>query len=301
MRIFNHFISTLFNLPAATGSATLALSLFEYLCDPKSPYEPDLFTVNIVLRHYARKKDLQAMMDLIDRLPTFRLAPDLVTYTTLISGLLDAGKPSAAKGILDVMQKANIQPNSYVYSLLIADLAKKGSSDAMVSAEALIRQMNKVGIKATAITWTALASGYFRANMIQEGLEAIRRARSKGVEMTRVSYNMVLRSILYAESVPAQELAHILRGQTRHAERYIGSTTDTEAALFLLRSMIDNHVEPDVDTWFITLDSLARQGKWLEGETVIRLMNSRKFIVKEGSVLSRVVQQIRLRDRGSRR
>jgi pentatricopeptide repeat protein len=301
MRIFNHFISTLFNLPAATGSATLALSLFEYLSDPKSPYEPDLFTVNIVLRHYARKKDLQAMMDLIDRLPTFRLAPDLVTYTTLISGLLDAGKPSAAKGILDVMQKANIQPNSYVYSLLIADLAKKGSSDAMVSAEALIRQMNKVGVKATAITWTALASGYFRANMVQEGLEAIKRARSKGVEMTRVSYNMVLRSILYAEFVPVQELAHILRGQSRHKDRSIGSTTDTEAALLLLKSMIDHHVEPDVDTWFITLDSLARQGKWLEGETVIRLMNSRKFIVKEGSVLSRVVQQIRLRDRGSRR
>jgi pentatricopeptide repeat protein len=299
MRIFNHFISTLFNLPAATGSATLALSLFEYLCDPKSPYAPDLFTVNIVLRHYARKKDLQAMMDLIDRLPTFRLAPDLVTYTTLMSGLLDAGKPGAAKGILDVMQKANIQPNSYVYSLLIADLAKKGSNDAMVSAEALIRQMSKVGVKATAITWTALASGYFRANMVQEGLEAIRRARSKGVEMTRVSYNMVLRSILYAESVPAQELAHILRGQSRHTDR--GPPGDTEAALSLLRSMIDNHVEPDVDTWFITLDSLARQGKWLEGETVIRLMNSRKFIVKEGSVLSRVVQQIRLRDRGSRR
>lgn len=299
MRIFNHFISTLFNLPAATGSATLALSLFEYLCDQKSPYEPDLFTVNIVLRHYARKKDLQAMMDLVDRLPTFRLAPDLVTYTTLISGLLDAGKPSAAKGILDVMQKANIQPNSYVYSLLIADLAKKGSSDAMVSAEALIRQMNKVGIKATAVTWTALASGYFRANMIQEGLEAIRRARSKGVEMTRVSYNMVLRSILYAESVSAHELAHVFRGQSRHSER--GTLGDTEAALLLLRSMIDSHVEPDVDTWFITLDSLARQGKWLEGETVIRLMNSRKFVVKEGSALSRVVQQIRLRDRVTRR
>lgn len=301
MRIFNHFISTLFNLPAATGSATLALSLFEYICDLKSPYEPDLFTINIVLRHYARKKDLQAMMGLIDRLPTFRLAPDLVTYTTLISGLLDAGKPTAAKGILDIMQKANIEPNSYVYSLLIADLAKKRSSEAMASAEAMIRQMHKVGVKATSITWTALASGYFRANMVQEGLEAIKRAQSKGVEMTRVSYNMVLRSILYAESVPAQELEHILRGQSRHMDRSIGTPTDTEAAMLLLRSMIDNRVEPDVDTWFITLDSLAKQGKWLEGESVIRLMSSRRFVVKEGSVLARVVQQIRHRERGKRR
>jgi pentatricopeptide repeat protein len=103
--------------------------LFEYICDPKSPYQPDLFTVNIMLRHYARKQDLQAMMNLMDRLPSFRLAPDLVTYTTLISGLLDAGKPSAAKGILDVMQRANIEPNSYVYSLLIADLAKRAARE----------------------------------------------------------------------------------------------------------------------------------------------------------------------------
>lgn len=300
MRIFNHFISTLFNLPAATGSATLALSLFEYICDPKSPYQPDLFTVNIVLRHYARKTDLQAMMDLIDRMPSFRLAPDLVTYTTLITGLLDAGKTSVARGILDVMQKANIEPNSYVYSLLIADLAKRGSSDAMASAEVMIQQMNKAGVKATAITWTALAGGYFRANMVPEGLETIKRARSKGVEMTRVSYNMVLRSILYAESVGVHDMERILRGQSRHAERSGGTTTDTEAALLLLRNMIDHRVEPDVDTWFITLDGLAKQGKWQEGESVIRLMKSRRFVVQEGSVLARVVQQIRNRERPRR-
>ncbi|GHJ84025.1 hypothetical protein NliqN6_0427 [Naganishia liquefaciens] len=297
LRIFNHFISTLFNLPATTGSATLALSLFEYICDPKSPYQPDLFTVNIMLRHYARKQDLQAMMNLMDRLPSFRLAPDLVTYTTLISGLLDAGRPSAAKGILDVMQRANIEPNSYVYSLLIADLAKRASKDAMASAEAMIRQMIKARVKPTAITWTALASGYFRANMVQEGLETMKRARSKGVEMTRVSYNMVLRSILYSESVGAQELERVLRGQSRHAERASGTLTDTGAALLLLRTMIDNHVEPDVDTWFITLDGLSRQGKWNEGENVIRLMQSRRFVVREGSVLARVIEQIRKRER----
>lgn len=299
MRVVNHFISILFNLPTVTGSATLALSLFNYLCDPKSPYKPDLFTMNIVLRHYARKKDVQAIMDLIEGLPRFQLSPDLVTYTTLITGLLDAGKPSAAKGILDVMQKANIVPNTYVYSLLIADLARKGSGEAMASAEALLQQMNKNGLKATATTWTSLASGYFRANMVKEGLDVIKRAQSKGIQLTRVSYNMVLRSILFTESVPVAELEHILRGQTRHAERSLGPTTNTEAALLLLRNMIDSHIEPDQDTWFIVLDSLARQEKWAEGEVVMRLMKSRRFVVKEGSVLTRVVQ--RIRDREQRR
>jgi pentatricopeptide repeat protein len=301
MRVFNHFISTLFNLPTATGSAMLALSLFHYLCDPKSPYEPDLFTMNTVLRHYARKKDLQAMMDLIDRLPDFRLAPDLVTYTTLITGLLDAGKPQAAKGILDVMQKAKIVPNSYVYSLLIADLARKGNGEAMASAETILQQMKQAGVKPTTTTWTSLASGYFRANMVKEGLDALKRAQSKGVKLDRVAYNMVLRSVLFTESLPVADLDRVLRGQTRQAERSLGNATNTEAALLLLRNMIDSHVEPDSDTWFIVLDGLARQEKWSEGDVVIRLMRSRRFVVKEGSAVARVAQQIRNREQRRRR
>lgn len=279
----------------------LALSLFQYLCDPKSPYEPDLFTMNTVLRHYARKQDIQSMMELIDRLPSFRLAPDLVTYTTLITGLLDAGKPHAAKGILDVMQKAKIAPNSYVYSLLIADLGRKGNSEAMASAEAIHEQMKRAGVRPTITTWTSLASGYFRANMIKEGLNTLKRAQAKGIKLDRVGYNMLFRSIIFTDSVPPAELDRILRGQTRQAEHSLGNATNTEAALFLLRNMIDSHVEPDTDTWFIILDGLVRQEKWSEGEVVIRLMRSRGFVVKEGSALARVTQQIRNREQRRRR
>jgi pentatricopeptide repeat protein len=304
IRILNHFISTLFNLPTVTGSSTLALSLFDYVCDPKSAYQPDMFTVNLVLRHYARKKDLDAIIRLMDRLPSFRLTPDLVTYTTLIGGLLDSGRPDTARGILDVMQKTGVQPNAYVYSLLIADLAKKGTAEAMKSAETLLQQMKAVGLKATAVTWTALASGYFRAHMVKEGLGAIKRSQDKGIELTRVSYNMVLRSILYSDmdAVPAAEIEHFFRGKLGGNHRnLVISNSNTDASLLLLQNMIDNRIEPDLDTWQLVLDSLSRQEKWTQADSVIQLMYSRRFVVKEGSLLARVVQQIRNREKTRRR
>ncbi|KAJ9103978.1 hypothetical protein QFC21_002441 [Naganishia friedmannii] len=287
-----------------TGSSTLALSLFDYVCETKSAYQPDMFTVNIVLRHYARKKDLDAIIRLMDRLPGFRLTPDLVTYTTLIGGLLDAGRPDTAEGILNVMQKTGVHPNAYVYSLLIADLAKRGTQEAMKSAEALLQQMKAVGLKATAVTWTALASGYFRAAMVREGLGAIKRSQDKGVELTRVSYNMVLRSILYSDmdAVPAAEIEHFFRGKLGASQRHpVIIDGNTDATLLLLQNMIDNRIEPDLDTWQLVLDSLSRQEKWTEADSVIQLMYSRRYVVKEGSLLARVVQQIRNREKTRRR
>src|SRR4051812_21797715 len=154
-----------------------------------------MVTVNTVLRHYAKQKDTKGMLDLLQRLPSIgsSLKPDVVTYTTVIGGLLDAGQRDAARSLVEVMQNEGIEPNLHTYSLLIADLASTGQRPQIMAAEELMRKLPERGMKPTEVTWTSLIGGYFKGGFVADAWRTLAMLRATGVTLNRVTYNMILR------------------------------------------------------------------------------------------------------------
>jgi pentatricopeptide repeat protein len=294
---FNMFISHLLLLPEGQGT-DLALSLFEYLASPNNPYEPDMVTVNTVLRHYAKQKDTAGMLDLLQRLPAIgpSLKPDVVTYTTVIGGLLDAGQRDAARSLIDVMQNEGIEPNLHTYSLLIADLARTGQRQQIMAAEELMRKLPEQGMKPTEVTWTSLIGGYFKGGYVADAWRTLATLRATGVALNRVTYNMILR---WCAGMPSNE--HLDGPTVRYINKALGIGAGGggqrrlrgHVCLDVLEAMRAAHVQPNEDSWFIVLDGLARAQRWDEAREVMDEMRRRRFVVSPDSALGRVVRRIR--------
>lgn len=65
---------------------------------------PTVDTYNTLLRACMRHGETKQAMAIFKRLRTSRRGPDVITYTTLINGFSDAGRPAAAVSCLLVQE-----------------------------------------------------------------------------------------------------------------------------------------------------------------------------------------------------
>jgi pentatricopeptide repeat protein len=242
-------ISCAFLVPLA--GSRVALELFAQAASPTSSIPCDLITVNTVLRHYARAADVQAMNSLFSLAANLKLKPDIITFTTLVQGLLRADEIDMAKRALTAMHSLGVVANERMYSMLIADLAKSGSRQGLKNAEEMMATMKPSGLKAGIVTWTGLISGYFKGGWVDDGWDAIRRMGETGLKLNRVGYNVVLRQ--------AQERAEV------------------GLPVRLLRKMVSDGARPNGDTWAIVLGPMVKGKRWDEAKQVVGEMDKLGF------------------------
>ncbi|WVR04692.1 hypothetical protein IAU60_001703 [Kwoniella sp. DSM 27419] len=262
----NQMISAALLVP--TEGPRIALDLFAQACMPTSVIPANLITINTVLRHHARQADLPAMSALFTLAEKSGLKPDVVTYTTLVQGLLRAQRLELAKRVLEDMHQQGISPNERMYSMLIADLAKSGTKVGLEHAEELLKLMRRRGFETNEVTWTGLIAGYFRGGWEADAWDAIERMKRAGHALNRVGWNMLLRQ----------------SASVRGASGTIG----------IWRGLLEQGISPNSDTYLIALTPLVMDKRWTEAEEVIREMQARKFRVEKGA-LATIVSRVKSR------
>jgi pentatricopeptide repeat protein len=299
--VFNSFINLLLLQPRGEGTA-LALSLFEYLASSENPYHLDIVTINTVLRHHAGLKDTKAMLNILERLPSMGdpkspLKPDVITYTTVIDGLLSAENRKLANHLLGNMQDAGIQPSMHTYSLLIADLANTGMRHHLLAAEQMITSMTEAGMKPNEVTWTSLVGGYFKGGYTTDAWSTLARMRVLKVPFNRVTFNMILRWCAGSASVqmegPILRYINTALRMSSKPQRKTDQSRGQNLCLDILDAMQAAHIRPNEDSWFLALDGLMRARKWNEAFAVSEEMKRKRFDVKPGSSLHAVVERAR--------
>ncbi|WVQ98145.1 hypothetical protein IAU59_005267 [Kwoniella sp. CBS 9459] len=257
----NQMISACLLIPG-TGPDT-ALDLFNQACLPSSTVPINLITINTVLRHHARQADLTSMSALFSLAEKSGLKPDVVTYTTLVQGLLRAGRLMLAKKVLEDMHRQGISPNERMCSMLIADLAKSGSKIGLAHAEEILKLMRQKQMKTNEVTWTGLIAGYFRGGWEVDAWDAVNRMSRAGFKPNRVGYNMLLR------------------------ESGKGAGTGVSK---LWRKMIEDGVSPNSDTYVLALTPLVLAKRWDEVDEVLREMDRRGFRPEKGALANIVAR-----------
>ena len=84
------------------------------------------------------------------------MEPDVVTFNTLIQGLLHGGKPEAAQQMLSVMRKRNIEPNERTYPTLVEDLMSREKQEEALT---LLNQVEQSG-HTSAVIYAILVQGF---------------------------------------------------------------------------------------------------------------------------------------------
>ena len=264
-KILNHMISACFLVP--TRGAAIALELFKQASTPDSSVPCNLVTINTVLRHYARMANVPLMNSLMILADKLQFKPDVVTYTTLVQGLLLAGELPKAKDALDTMYSQGIQPSERMCSMLVADLAKRGNRSGLQHAEELLREMRKMGHKPGVVTWTGLISGYFRGGWSRDGWDAVDRMENEErLRLNRVSYNLILRQAGEGKITPGAE----------------------PVTSRIFKRMVADGITPNSDTYVIMLGPLLRARLWPSANEVVREMYKQGFKPEKGALISLV-------------
>lgn len=279
-------------------TADMAASLYHIAMDPKSPLDPDLFTLNIALRFAAHCADIKLMNTFMAAAAPIGVVPDIVTYTTLVQGLLRAGRPELARQTLDAMKSRGMEPNERMAAMLVADLAASGQADGLICAEDVIRDMRTRGIRTTVPMWTSLVSGYFRGGWEVDAWSALERMRASGLRLNDVGYNSVLRHVLTTASEPGPRdptaMARARRALGRNVE---GDDSVSSLAMKIFRHMIENNVPPTSDTYAILLGGLLRIGdkdhvRASDLREVLKDMERRGFKTQNRSLVA-IIERVR--------
>lgn len=227
-------------------------------------------------------------------LPSLNLRPDVITYTTIVEGLLKNGKRDVARSTLDIMEADGIAPSVQTYGLLIADLAKGGTDRDMQRAEELIKRMAFAKLRPTVITYTAMLGGYFRINNSQQGMAVLKRMERDGILMNRITYNMILR-ILVNNDVDGEVMRRGLKRATRGRSHFrsAGSGANLPGAWgAIVETMLSRNITPNQDTWYIILAGLQRAGRGDEAREAMMEMERQGFKVHPGTALARMVGNV---------
>ncbi|XP_047978563.1 pentatricopeptide repeat-containing protein At1g62910-like isoform X2 [Salvia hispanica] len=167
--------------------------------------------------------------------------PDVVTFTTLIKGLLLVRRiPEAAKLCWRLSAEQLCNPDERTYSVMINGLCKAGG---IHEALELLSRLEKGNCKLDVYAYNIVIDGLCKNRKVDDALQLFSTLGDKGISPDVVTYNSII-----------EGLCNHSRG--KEAED-------------MLRKMISIKVFPDVVTCSIFVDALCREGRMEEAEHML--------------------------------
>lgn len=126
---------------------------------------PDVVTLTTLIERYFAKGDLDSVGRVINSFPTYGIKPNVATYGALISGLMLMGDYPAAKLAYEEMLSANILPNIQIYGCMLNVFFKLND---LQNVNQIHRNVKRDKIRPTIAFYNILIGGYVRAgNFLQ--------------------------------------------------------------------------------------------------------------------------------------
>ncbi|CAK9786180.1 hypothetical protein CC85DRAFT_23249 [Cutaneotrichosporon oleaginosum] len=282
--VFNQVLSSAFMIGGRP--AEMGMRLFEAAVNPSTSLVADVVTINTVLRWAAHLANIQMINEVIATAGKLKIKPDIVTYTTMVHGLLRAERSDLARATLDAMRSRGIEPNDVMASMLVADLASDGTAEGLRRAEYVIRDMRARGLKTTLPMWTALVGGYFCGGWDLDGWDAIKRMKASGHRLNDKAFNIILKQLTRGPKSGAPEANNRVLFGMGDAEG--GGST----AIRVFRQMVREGGAPNADTYSIILDPLVKAKRVSEVKEVLGEMERRAFQTQRPS-LKRMIDRAR--------
>ncbi|KAI1793855.1 hypothetical protein LXA43DRAFT_178003 [Ganoderma leucocontextum] len=202
---------------------------------------PDVVTLNIFIRHHARKADLRALARILERFEPAGLKPDIYTFSTLLSAMLKV-RPDADRVMVNFMKKHGISPDTTSLTAIIHRQLREATPESFKIAMDLLGKMERneyENAEPNAITYTSVLTAINRGRWLdrkvaEEHTRRIwERMRERGIRPQRTTYNVLIRA-----SLSNREPEGLQNGMAYY------------------RDMIAQRVHMGNETWYILLRGL---------------------------------------------
>jgi pentatricopeptide repeat protein len=207
---------------------------------------PDVVCYNTFLSYFGFKGDLTGLADTIGRMNVAKVKGDVVTFLTILSSLLKAGRDDALDMVLRVMRQQNVEPNEFIFTSIIKEQMISGGEDGYGMAMRILQRMEDHELhQPSEVTYTTILAGIVRARYLtanqkeEESRKTIDRMQTRGIKLTERAYNILIDACLNSDGVDA-----------------------TTLALTYFHDMQQQRLAIQDDTWVVLLSGLIRKEQW---------------------------------------
>jgi len=123
------------------------------------------------------------------------LAPNLVTYNTLISAWAKVAKPQKALELLEELKAHGLTPSVVTYSAIVNAWAKASNPE---EAEQCVEMMKRAGVMPNTVTYNTVLSAWTKAKQPLKVESTMRSMRAARIPADDCSYNLVINAMCSA-------------------------------------------------------------------------------------------------------
>ncbi|KAF7320083.1 Pentatricopeptide repeat-containing protein, mitochondrial [Mycena kentingensis (nom. inval.)] len=254
--------------------AAEALALLDKM--EKEGPAPQVISYNTALAYFTRQNDYRGMGQVINRMMAAKITGDVFTFSTILDGLLKAGRTDAADMVLNIMRRQGVTANVATYTSIISAQMKQQTLENLQAAMRMLDEMEKsADALPNSVTYTSIIAGLYRG---KDWLSAEQRTYFKDDILGRVKKQKVKFHVGGYNTIIKASLES-------------GDATGLQDGLYFYHDMARNGVTPTDNTWFVLLHGLREREEWqLALEVTGEIRDSG---ITPSDELARLVRQIR--------
>jgi pentatricopeptide repeat protein len=150
---------------------------------------PNRVTWNTLVASHAKAGQRGQALTALDRMQEAGFLPDCITFNTLIKAHVAIGDLDDALATFELMKARRIKPNERTYSTLISGHLKHGHNE---KATELLREMEGRRIAPSLMTLTSFIYANCKANALDASQRILERLNEEGQQPNRVTYTAII-------------------------------------------------------------------------------------------------------------
>ena len=237
------------------------MSMLERLI--KEGLRPNLPIINSLLFGFANRADRERTYALFDRLPTFQLSPDVVSYTALVSLHGNARDPEAAQVVIKELEGKGMAANLKIWTTLMNVYVEVGSWGKAVEIYEFLDRHQDPAFRPDIATFNVL----LKANVLlstpaQTVFALFRRTLEQGLRPNAQTYTLLMQSVCTAGMMDVAEELFTLMDQP-HLDNRLGLPMPAVA------------IEPDAFIFSILVRGYLARGDTTKAKACLTEMQAR--------------------------
>ncbi|WOL00540.1 pentatricopeptide repeat-containing protein [Canna indica] len=228
---------------------------------------PDVVTYSILIEAHCWGGEFDEVEKILTESEKKGWKPNEITFNIYMNGLCKAGKIDKAFQLLEVMRSSALCPTIITLSILFNCLCRDSK---IWEAKYLLEKSTELEWEVDVVFYNILMSRFYEIDEFDIILKLLTEMLKKGINPDSCTFTIVIRSLCKAGKLPLAKCIISSRGfvvdvvafNTFLHEFYMAEEFNEVRVLYA--NMLSENVDPNKFTYSIMIDTLCREGNYLD-------------------------------------